>query len=93
MTEIQNKYMAKLKIRKLVRDQQIMYAKIQELTALVAYLTHRAGGSIVLTNEELQNIPDGMFGIKREETGIVLDIEYKTPEESVQKAEASEQTA
>lgn len=84
--------MAKLKIRKLVRDQQLMGRRIDELTALLAYVTHRYGGEIVFTPEDINQVPDGIFAIKGLDGNVILSIEYNNVEEKPEMAENKEET-
>ena len=86
--------MAKLKIRKLVRDQQMMGKRMDELTALLAYVTHRMGGEVVFTPEDIMQVPDGIFSIKSLDGNVILSIEYNPDEEgSEAEAQEAEQTA
>lgn len=86
--------MAKLKIRKLVRDQQMMGKRMDELTALLAYVTHRMGGEVVFTPEDIMKVPDGIFSIKSLDGNVILSIEYNPAEEGLEaEAQEAEQTA
>lgn len=83
--------MAKLKIRKLVRDQNMMVKRMDELTALLAYVTHRLGGQVVFTPEDIMQVPDGVFSIKSVDGNVVLGIEYN-PEEKASEEVSEEST-
>lgn len=83
--------MAKLKIRKLLRDQNTLVKRLDELTALLAYVVHRCGGEMVFTPDDIMQVPDGVFSINSEDGSLVLKIKYNEASEVSQEDENTEQ--
>lgn len=68
--------MAKLKIRKLIRENQILTERINQITAMLALVAHRDGGILSFGKEELKNLPEARFAILNKEDSIEMVLSY-----------------
>lgn len=68
--------MAKLKIKTLYRENQILTARLNDITAAMAVMAHRNGGSIKLTKTELLDLPEATFSVHRDADFIELILKY-----------------
>jgi hypothetical protein len=67
--------MAKDKIRKLLREREVLNRRINNLAGMLALLAHKEGGELSFTEAELQSIPDAEFNI--EKTNDVFTLKLK----------------
>jgi hypothetical protein len=68
--------MAKLKIRGLVRDLKTLEEKFNTLLAFAVYMTHKNGGTLNVTSEEIRAVPESKFKVHQDEKGFNLELDY-----------------
>lgn len=69
--------MAKLKIKTLFRENQLLKGRLDDITAAMAVMAHREGGTLELTRKELLDLPDAKFTVHRGEDSLILTLDYE----------------
>lgn len=71
--------MAKLKIRKLIRENEVLTRRLNDTTAMLALIAHERGGSVSFNEHDLLNLPEARFMVEKKEGAITLTLHYLEP--------------
>ncbi len=73
--------MARLKIRKLVRENEVLNGRLNDTMAMLALVAHREGGELSFSQDDFKGLPEAAFSVKKEKNGgISLVLKYnETP--------------
>lgn len=76
--------MAKEKIRKLIKERDILNKNLNHLTSILAVLASRGGGEIRVTKEQLISLPQGTFSIDYIDNTTILKLNFEDPTPTIQ---------
>jgi hypothetical protein len=85
---------AKEKIRKLLRQREILTKRLNEMTGMLALLAHQNGGQVSFLKTDMAKLPDAYFQIESNNETVTLLLKYDNkpeeapePEKQVEEAE------
>lgn len=62
------------KIKKLLRERLSLNMKVDTLTSVLMYLTHKNGGTLEVQKEDVLKVPEAMFTIDFKDGKFVFSI-------------------
>lgn len=68
------------KLQKALRHNKILSLRLDSLTGILAYLTSKNGGELKISQDELQNMPDGKFIVDTDDNGFIFKLELEEKE-------------
>jgi hypothetical protein len=76
---------AKEKIRKLLRERILLNNRVDNLAAMLAFLTDKNGGELTFTEQDIRSIPEASFQINVKEGVYTLKLQYPETENPLDK--------